>query len=118
MERPIYGPRGEVAKRVAMQTGRTVSTVYDDRDSGRTIIQRWSDAEPALDLAKQIRETGPTTQTGAMRHYGAMPMDDFMALQDRAKQIVRQGNGKPGDFKDVFNKLVRAYFAEKPAFKT
>lgn len=118
MERPIYGPRGEVARRVAMQTGRTVSTVYDDRDSGQTIVQRWSDAEPAMEIAKLIRETGPNSETGAMRHYGAMPMDDFMALQDRAKQIVAQGAGKRGDFKDVFNKLVRQYFQERPAFKT
>ena len=41
-----------------------------------------------------------------------------MTLQDKAKQIVKQGNGKRGDFKDVFNKLVRQYFAENPAFKT
>ncbi len=118
MERPIYGPRGEVARRVAMQTGRTVSTVYDDRDSGQTIVQRWSDAEPAMEIAKLIRETGPNSETGAMRHYGAMPIDDFYALQDRARLLAAQENGLPSDVSAFFQRLVRQYFQERPAFKT
>lgn len=111
MERPIYGPARDVARRRV--AGGTVSTVYDDRDSGRTIISRWSDAEPALDMAKQIREDGPGTQ--AMRHAGVLPEDTFYALMDQAKQAVDRGEG---DIKQVFDRLVRVYWQENPAFKT
>lgn len=113
MERAIYGPTGEVVRRI-VNAGRAANTVYVDEDSRRTLVRSVVDAEPALNLAHQMRVGDMGTEIPGGRCVGHMPINDYHKLIKDARLASRNGEGT---FAQCRAKRMRAYFQERPRLK-
>lgn len=107
MEKRIYGPDGTVARRVVSAGGPSTSTVYKDPDSGRTLVHRVTDAEPALRAAAHARsEGGQKLEHGRLMGY--MPENDYFKM---VKEARRESTLAGGGYADILARKKREYFA-------
>ena len=106
MEKVIYGPDGTAARRVVAAGGGSTSTVYKDLDSGRTLVHRVTDAEPALRAAAAARQNGGETLEHG-RLMGYMPENDYFKMVKEARtEAAHQGGG----YSEILARKKREYF--------
>ena len=110
MEKRIYGPDGAVARRIVTAGGPSQSTVWKDPDSGRSYVQRTTDAAPALKMAHMER-SGDLGALPTGRMMGYMPENDYFALQREAKREAKLAGG---GYPEIMRRKMRAYFQENP----
>lgn len=116
MEQVIYGPRGEVARRVVLAGSKAGSTVYRDPDSKKLLVHTTYDAEPALKLAHAVRsELGAWSQKRNFRRKCVLPEHIYFRLQ---RDAIRVSHETGADRDEVWKRLLEEFLQENPAFRT
>ncbi len=116
MEQVIYGPKGEVARRVVLAGGRPGSSIYRDPDSKKLLVHTTFDAEPALTLAHAVRsEMGAWSGQKNLRRKCVLPEHIYYRLKRDAMKIAHE-TGQ--DREEVWKRLLDEYLAENPRFRT
>lgn len=60
------------------QTG--IASRVHDLDSGKVVIEKRYDAEPFIEVAKDVREATEGEKWGEMRHVGFIPMAELATM--------------------------------------
>lgn len=116
MERIIYGPRGDVARRVVMAGGRPGSTILRDPDNKKLLIHTTYDAQPALELAHAVRsEMGAWSQGQNFRRKCVLPEHVYYRLKRDAMKEAREIGG---DVQEIWKRMLDAFLHENPRFRT
>lgn len=116
MERVIYGPGGEIARRVVVNGGLKASSVIHDETERKVHVHRVFDAQPAMELAHAVRtEIGPWSGQRNLRRYASLPTDIALRLMDEAKQEAKRTKEPQAA---ILSRKVRAFVQENPAFGT
>ena len=116
MERVIYGPRGDVARRVVLAGGKPGSTIYRDPDSKKLLVHTVFDAGPALKAAHDVREhIGPWSPQKNFRMKSLLPVHLAIRMK-RDAMLESQRTGEDAQW--IFHRMHNAFLQENPRFRT